>query len=218
MDAIVTLADAAHPQSRLTTTDPPPLLFARGRIELLNRPALAILGSRNAIRQGLETASALAQQLAQAGLTIVSGMALGIDAAAHRGALRAMEDGADASTIAVLGTGVDLVHPSAHKALALAAAIGERGLLVSEFALGTPGIAHNFPRRNRIIAGLARGALGVKAAPRSRSLITARLASEGGREVFAVPGSIHSPMARGCHRPIRDGAKLVEEAATSWTS
>jgi DNA processing protein len=173
MHAIVTLADAAYPQHLLTATDPPPLLFARGRLELLNRPALAIVGSRNATRHGLETASAFAQRLAQAVLTIVSGMALGIDAAA----------------------------------------IGERGVLVTEFALGTPGIAHNFPRRNRIIAGLARGALVVEAALRSGSLITARLASEGGREVFAVPGSIHSPMARGCHRLIKDGAKLVEEAA-----
>jgi DNA processing protein len=208
---IVTLADATYPQNLLTTLDPPPLLFASGRLDLLNRPAVAMVGSRNATRQGLETAGAFAQRLAQAGLTIVSGMALGIDAAAHRGALHAVDEGANASTIAVLGTGVDVVYPSAHKALA--AAIAARGLLVSEFALGTPGIAYNFPRRNRIISGLSRGVLVVEAALRSGSLITARLAAEGGREVFAVPGSIHSPMAKGCHRLIKDGAKLVEEAA-----
>ncbi len=209
--ALVTLADATYPQTLLATPDPPPLLYAIGRVELLNRPAIAIVGSRNATRQGTDTATAFAQRLAHAGLTVVSGLALGIDAAAHRGALLAADDGADASTIAVVGTGVDVVYPASNKALTLA--IRRRGVVLSEFALGTPGIAHNFPRRNRIIAGLARGVLVVEAALRSGSLITARLAAEAGREVFAVPGSIHSPMAKGCHRLIKDGAKLVEEAA-----
>jgi DNA processing protein len=209
--ALVTLADAEYPRALLATADPPPLLFAIGRLELLNRPALAIVGSRNATRQGLETAAAFAQRLAQAGLTIVSGLALGIDAAAHRGALRAAaEEGSAASTIAVLGTGVDVIYPAHNKELAHA--IRNRGLTISEFALGAPAATHHFPRRNRIISGLARGVLVVEAALRSGSLITARLAAESGREVFAVPGSIHSPMARGCHRLIKDGAKLVEEA------
>ncbi len=209
--ALVTLADAQYPQALLATADPPPLLFAIGRLELLNRPMLAIVGSRNATRQGMDTAAAFAQRLAHAGLTIASGLALGIDAAAHRGALAAANEGAADSTVAVVGTGVDVIYPASNKALTLA--IRERGVVISEFALGTPGIAHNFPRRNRIIAGLARGVLVVEAALRSGSLITARLAAEAGREVFAVPGSIHSPMAKGCHRLIKDGAKLVEEAA-----
>jgi DNA processing protein len=209
--AIVTLADADYPRALLATSDPPTLLYAIGRIDLLNRPALAIVGSRNATRQGAETATAFAQHLAHAGLTVVSGLALGIDAAAHRGALKAVDEGAEASTIAVVGTGVDVIYPATNKALTQA--IRARGVVVSEFALGTPGIAHNFPRRNRIIAGLARGVLVVEAALRSGSLITARLAAEAGRDVFAVPGSIHSPMAKGCHRLIKDGAKLAEDAA-----
>jgi DNA processing protein len=181
-----------------------------GRRELLQRPALAVVGSRSATQQGAANAEAFAQHLARAGLTIVSGLALGIDAAAHRGALKALDDGAEASTIAVLGTGVDVVYPASNRALF--EAIRSRGLLLSEFALGTPGIAHNFPRRNRVISGLARGVLVVEAALRSGSLITARLAAESGREVFALPGSIHSPTARGCHRLIKDGAKLVDSA------
>jgi len=208
--ALVTLADADYPPLLLATADPPPLLFAAGRRELLGRPALAIVGSRSATQQGAGNAEAFAQHLARAGLTIVSGLALGIDAAAHRGALKALDGGAEASTIAVLGTGVDVVYPASNRALF--DAVRSRGLLLSEFALGTPGIAHNFPRRNRVIAGLARGVLVVEAALRSGSLITARLAAEAGREVFAIPGSIHSPTARGCHRLIRDGAKLVESA------
>jgi len=208
--ALVTLADEDYPPLLLATADPPPLLFAAGRRELLGRSALAIVGSRSATQQGAANAEAFAQHLARAGLTIVSGLALGIDAAAHRGALRAIDDGAESSTIAVLGTGVDVVYPASNRALF--DAVRDRGLLLSEFALGTPGIAHNFPRRNRVIAGLARGVLVVEAALRSGSLITARLAAEAGREVFAIPGSIHSPTARGCHRLIRDGAKLVESA------
>ena len=208
--ALLTLADEDYPPLLLSTADPPPVLFAAGRRELLRRPALAVVGSRSATQQGAANAESFAQHLARAGLTIVSGLALGIDAAAHRGALKALDDGADASTIAVLGTGVDVAYPASNRALH--ESIRRRGLLLSEFALGTPGIAHNFPRRNRIIAGLARGVLVVEAALRSGSLITARLAAEAGREVFALPGSIHSPTARGCHRLIKEGAKLVESA------
>ena len=208
--SLLTLADDDYPRLLLDTADPPPVLFAIGRRELLQRPALAIVGSRSATQQGAANAEAFAAHLARAGLTIVSGLALGIDAAAHRGALKALDDGADASTIAVLGTGVDVVYPASNRMLA--DAIRARGLLLSEFALGTPGIAHNFPRRNRVISGLARGVLVVEAALRSGSLITARLAAETGREVFALPGSIHSPTAKGCHRLIKDGAKLVESA------
>ncbi len=207
---LVTLADADYPAMLLTTPDPPPVLFAIGRRELLGRPALAIVGSRSATHQGAANAEAFARHLALAGLTIVSGLALGIDAAAHRGALKALDDGADCSTIAVVGTGVDVTYPASNRALTVT--VRTRGLVLSEFPLGTPGIAHNFPRRNRIISGLSRGVLVVEAALRSGSLITARLAAESGREVFAVPGSIHSPTAKGCHRLIKDGAKLVESA------
>ncbi len=205
--ALLTLADADYPQALLATADPPPLLFAIGRRELLNRPVCAIVGSRNATRQGEANAEAFAHALARAGLTIASGLALGIDAAAHRGALKA---DTDASTIAVVGTGVDVIYPAANKALTLE--IRRRGVVLSELALGTPGIAHNFPRRNRLIAGLARGVLVVEATLRSGSLITARLAADAGREVFAVPGSIHSPLSKGCHKLIREGAKLAESA------
>ena len=205
--ALLTLADTSYPASLLETTDPPPVLFAIGRLDLLDRPSIAIVGSRNATRQGEATASAFAAALAASGITIVSGLALGIDAAAHRGALDAP---GDASTIAVVGTGVDVVYPASHRELN--ERIRSVGLLLSEFPLGMPAIAHNFPRRNRLIAGLARGVLVVEAALRSGSLITARLAAEAGREVFAIPGSIHSPLAKGCHRLIRDGAKLVESA------
>jgi len=205
--ALLTLADAQYPQQLLAIDDPPPLLYAVGRVELLNRPAFAIVGSRNATKQGEANAAGFAAALARSGLTIVSGLALGIDAAAHRGALDA---GVDASTIAVVGTGVDIVYPASNRALTQR--IREHGLVVSEFPLGMPGITANFPRRNRIIAGLARGVLVVEAATRSGSLITARLAAEAGRDVFAIPGSIHSPLSRGCHRLIRDGAKLVESA------
>ncbi len=205
--ALLTLADAAYPQALLTTVDPPPVLFAIGRVELLNRTSIAIVGSRNATRQGSDNAHLFARALAQAGVSVVSGLALGIDAAAHRGALAA---DSDASTIAVVGTGVDVIYPASHRTLT--ADIRKRGVVISEFTLRTPAIAHNFPRRNRIIAGLTRGTLVVEAALRSGSLITARLAADCGREVFAVPGSIHSPLSKGCHRLIRDGAKLVESA------
>ena len=205
--ALLTLADSAYPQALLATADPPLVLFAIGRVELLNRPSLAIVGSRNATRQGSENAQLFARALAQAGITVASGLALGIDAAAHRGALAA---DSDASTIAVVGTGVDVTYPASNRTLTND--IRKRGVVISEFTLRTPAIAHNFPRRNRIIAGITRGTLVVEAALRSGSLITARLAADNGREVFAVPGSIHSPLSKGCHRLIRDGAKLVESA------
>ncbi|WP_126447133.1 DNA-processing protein DprA [Sulfuricystis multivorans] len=202
---ILTLADAAYPQALLTAADPPLLLYAKGRIELLNRPALAIVGSRNATQQGEANASAFARTLAAAGLTIVSGLAAGIDAAAHRGALQE-----PASTVAVVGTGCDRIYPARNEALAREIAF--KGCIISEFPLGTPPIAANFPRRNRLIAGLSRGCLVVEAAKESGSLITARLAAEAGREVFAIPGSIHSPQSKGCHALIKQGAKLVESA------
>ena len=204
-NALVTLADAAYPHLLLETADPPPLLYCRGRVELLNRPALAVVGSRNATAQGAANAEQFARNFSAAGLTIVSGLAQGIDAAAHRGGLAA-----EGSTIAVLGTGVDNVYPRANASLAEDIAI--RGLLISEFALGTQAFAHNFPRRNRLISGLAQGCLVIEAALASGSLITARSAAEQGREVFAVPGSIHSPLSKGCHALIKSGAKLVESA------
>ena len=202
---LVALDDADYPRPLLEIGDPPPLIYCLGHRELLARPALAIVGSRNATPQGVADAEAFAAALSAAGLTIVSGLALGIDAAAHRGALTRA-----GSSIAVVGTGLDRVYPARNRELAhdLAA----RGLLVSEFAPGTPPLPSNFPRRNRIISGLARGLLVVEATLESGSLITARLAAEQGREVFALPGSIHSPFSKGCHRLIRDGAKLVETA------
>jgi len=203
--SIVTLADAGYPRLLLEIPDPPSLLYVRGDPSLLQHRALAVVGSRNATPQGQQTAESFARTLAGQGICIVSGLALGIDAAAHRGALAA-----GGETIAVIGTGADRLYPARNRELALA--IAERGAIVSEFPLGTPAIASNFPRRNRIISGLARGVLVVEAAPESGSLITARLAAEQGREVFAIPGSIHSPVARGCHKLIKQGAKLVETA------
>ncbi len=205
-NSIVTLAEADYPQLLLQTADPPPLLYVKGRRELLNRPALAVVGSRNATSLGLANAENFARALSDAGMTIVSGLALGIDAAAHRGGLAGM-----ASSLAVVGTGLDVVYPARNRALARQLAAG--GALVSEFALGTPALGANFPRRNRVISGLSRGCLVVEAALQSGSLITARLANEQGREVFALPGSIHSPLAKGCHALIKQGAKLVESAA-----
>ena len=202
---LVAWDDAGYPRALLEISDPPLALFALGRLELLSRPAIAIVGSRHGTPQGVEDARAFARTLAEAGLTVVSGLAQGIDAAAHRGALDT-----PASTIAVTGTGPDRVYPASHRDLAHA--IVQQGLLVTEFAPGTPPLKGNFPRRNRLIAGLARGVLVVEAAPGSGSLITARLAVEQGRDVFAIPGSIHSPLSKGPHRLIRDGAKLVETA------
>jgi len=202
---VITLADETYPRALLEIADPPALLYAHGRAQLLRQEALAIVGSRNASAQGETNAQEFARALSAAGLAVVSGLALGIDAAAHRGGL-----GAPGSTIAVLGTGIDIVYPTRNAELA--AEIARRGLLLSEFPLGTPAIAHNFPRRNRLISGLSRGCLVVEAALASGSLITARCAADQGREVFAIPGSIHSPLAKGCHALIKSGAKLVESA------
>lgn len=202
---IVTLADPDYPPALLEIPDPPSVLYVRGRLELLRRPALAIVGSRNPTPQGVQNAERFAAAFADAGLCIASGLALGIDAAAHRGALAANGD-----TVAFIGTGIDRIYPARNRELALE--IGDRGAIVSEFPLGTPVMAANFPRRNRLISGFARGVLVVEAAVESGSLITARLAAEQGREVFAIPGSIHSPQARGCHKLIKQGAKLVETA------
>ena len=202
---IVTLADAHYPRALLQIPDPPPLLYVKGRVDLIDRPALAIVGSRNATPQGVATAESFAKALSDSGLTIVSGLALGIDAAAHRGGLAG-----GARSVAVVGTGLDVVYPARNRTLAHA--LAAQGALVSEFPLSTPAIGANFPRRNRLISGLARGCLVVEAAPQSGSLITARFANEQGREVFAVPGSIHSPLSRGCHLLIKQGAKLVESA------
>ena len=204
-NTIVTLADAAYPRLLLEISDPPAVLYCRGRTDLLNRPALALVGSRNATAQGNSNAEQFARNFSAAGLTIVSGLAQGIDAAAHRGGLAG-----EGSTIAVLGTGVDIAYPQANASLG--AEIAAMGLLVSEFPLGTRALAHNFPRRNRVISGLAQGCLVIEAALASGSLITARAAAEQGREVFAVPGSIHSPLSKGCHALIKSGAKLAESA------
>lgn len=203
---VITLADPLYPRLLLEIPDPPPLLYARGTADLLGKPALAVVGSRNGTTQGLRNAAAFAKTFSDGGLTIVSGLALGIDAAAHRGGLAGRS-----STIAVLGTGIDVIYPKSNAALF--AEIGERGLLLSEYPVGTPSIAHNFPRRNRLISGLARGCLVVEAALGSGSLITARMAMEQGRDVFAIPGSIHSPLSKGCHSLIKQGAKLVDDAA-----
>ena len=202
---LLTLADDDYPCQLLEIADPPPLLYLKGRRELLRQPGFAVVGSRNATPSGLQNAEAFARSLSEAGFTIISGMALGIDAAAHRGGLAAK-----GASIAVVGTGLDLVYPARNKALAHQ--LAENGLIISEFALGTPALAQNFPRRNRIISGLARGVLVVEAALASGSLITARQAGEQGREVFAIPGSIHSPFSKGCHQLIKQGAKLVEDA------
>src|ERR1044071_1042874 len=203
--ALITLADEAYPRSLLEIADPPALLYAAGRVELASRPALAVVGSRNASAQGERNAESFARALSDAGLTIVSGLALGIDAAAHRGGLAGAS-----STIAVLGTGIDI--PYQLRNAAPAAEVATRGLVLWEFPPGTPPAAHHFPRRNRLISGLAQGCLVVEAALASGSLITARAAAAQGREVFAIPGSIHSPLSKGCHALIKSGAKLVESA------
>ncbi|CAL1238939.1 DNA-processing protein DprA [Candidatus Methylocalor cossyra] len=196
--------DPRYPPLLREIADPPPLLFVEGEPESLAKRHIAMVGSRNPSPAGLQTARDLAKALARAGFGIVSGLALGIDAASHRGALEA-----GGITVAVAGTGLDQVYPRQHGALAEAMVAGG-GALVSEFPPGTPAQAGNFPRRNRIISGLSLGTLVVEAAARSGSLITARLAAEQGREVFAVPGSIYSPLARGCNQLIKEGAKLVQ--------
>ena len=202
---VVAWDDAQYPRALLDIGHAPPVLFFIGRREILNQPAFAIVGSRHATPQGKANAREFAQALASAGLTIVSGLALGIDAAAHEGALTT-----EASTLAIIGTGPDRVYPARNRDLARR--IADAGGIVSEFLPGTPPRKENFPRRNRLISGLARGVLVVEATLSSGSLITARWAGEQGREVFAIPGSIHSPFAKGCHKLIREGAKLVETA------
>lgn len=205
---VVPIGDPRYPALLLQTADPPLLLYLQGRVELLaTDAALAVVGSRNPTPQGAANGRAFGRALAEAGWVVVSGMALGIDTAAHEGAL----DATGGATIAVVGTGLDRVYPKAN--LALARRIAAAGAIVSEFPLGTPPLAEHFPMRNRIIAGLAQGTLVVEAALKSGSLSTARLSLEADREVFAVPGSIHSPQSRGCHALIRQGAKLVETAA-----
>jgi DNA processing protein len=203
---ILSLHDPRYPLLLKEIPDPPPLLFARGAIDALSHPQLAVVGSRNPSAGGRQLAYDFAQQLADAGLTITSGLALGIDAASHQGAL---DGGGD--TLAVAGTGLDRIYPARHRELGLR--ILEQGAIISEFPPGTPPLASNFPRRNRIISGLSLGTLVVEAAVKSGSLITARLAAEQGREVFAIPGSIHNPLSRGCHTLISQGAKLTESTA-----
>lgn len=204
-NCVITLHDPGYPSRLRAIHDPPPLLFVRGKPELLNMPQLAMVGSRNPNRSGENTAFSFAQYLSRVGLVITSGMAYGIDAHSHRGALAG-----SGLTIAVTGTGLDKIYPAQHKELANK--IAETGALVSEFPPGTPPASQNFPRRNRIISGLSLGTLVVEATLRSGSLITARQAGEQGREVFAIPGSIHNPMAKGCHALLKEGAKLVESA------
>ena len=217
--AIVTLGDSAYPPALLATEDPPLLLYLLGAAQWVHGAGqpfapprcLAMVGSRNPTAQGADNARQFARSMRASGLTIVSGLALGVDAAAHEGAvLDASATASQPSTIAVVGTGLDRVYPRAHRDLAHR--IAASGVLISEYHLGTPPLPANFPKRNRIISGLSLGTLVVEAALQSGSLITARLASEQGREVFAIPGSIHAPQSRGCHALIRQGAKLVESA------
>jgi len=215
---ILVLGDADYPASFLTIDDPPLMLYLLGAGKLASSGlteamgnSIAVVGSRNPTPQGSANARLFSKALGEAGLAIVSGLALGIDGAAHEGALESLATGSDRlTTVAVVGTGLDRVYPKRH--LELAHRIARHGLLLSEYPLGTPPLTPNFPKRNRLIAGLAQGTLVVEAALRSGSLITARLTAEQGKEVFAIPGSIHSPQARGCHALIKQGAKLVESA------
>ena len=200
---LITLADSDYPHALLEIPDPPPIIYAKGQPHWLNTRSIAVVGSRNASPQGEKNAEDFARALSNHGFCIVSGMALGIDGAAHRGALKA-----NGATVAVVGTGLDIVYPARHRELAHQ--IAEHGIIISEFPLGTPSRAQNFPQRNRIISGLGLGCLVVEANVQSGSLITARLAAEQGREVFAIPGSIHSPLSKGCHQLIKQGAKLVD--------
>ena len=208
---VLTLGDPGYPASLLEMADPPLMLYVLGAAAFgLNQlgQSIAVVGSRNPTPQGAANARAFARALGEAGLPVVSGLALGVDGAAHQGALEAAGDAPRLATVAVVGTGLDRVYPARHRELAQR--VMRQGLIVSEFPLGTPPLTQNFPKRNRLIAGLARGTLVVEAALQSGSLITARLTSEQGKEVFAIPGSIHSPQSRGCHALIRQGAKLVE--------
>jgi DNA processing protein len=206
---VITLADARYPAAVLQLADPPLVLYAVGAVPTPWPDAIAIVGSRNPTAQGLANAREFGASFARAGLTVVSGLALGIDGAAHEGALGAAPAGMPA-TVAVIGTGADRVYPKQHRELAHR--IAAHGVILSEYPVGTPPLAQNFPKRNRLIAALAHGTVVVEAALQSGSLITARLAAEQGKEVFAIPGSIHSPQARGCHALLREGAKLVETA------
>lgn len=218
--ALWTLGDAHYPPALLELADPPLMLYAQGQVEGTLGNAIAVVGSRNPTPQGTQTAEHFSAALCAAGLTVVSGLALGVDGAAHRGALRdaphmpspqaITPKAAPWCTVAVVGTGLDRVYPRQHHALA--AEIAQHGVLISEYPLGTPPLAANFPKRNRLIAALGLGTLVVEAALQSGSLITARLALDVGREVLAIPGSIHSPQSHGCHALIRQGAKLVETA------
>lgn len=205
---LITLADAAYPASLLDSADPPIMLYVRGDPGLLHQPAVAIVGARSATEGGRDNARAFARHLAARGWTVISGLARGIDAAAHEGSLQARGPG---GTVAVLACGVDIVYPKQHAGLMQD--IAAVGAVVSEYAPGTPAQPFRFPERNRLVAALSRGVLVVEAAVQSGSLVTARLALECGREVFAIPGSIHAPLSRGCHALIRQGAKLVEQGA-----
>lgn len=203
LHSYLSIGSADYPDLLASIDDAPILLSARGNVALLSDPQLAIVGSRHASKQGVNIAKDFAKHLSNQGLTITSGLALGIDAAAHQGGLQGL-----GKTVAVIGTGLDRIYPAANQTLARQ--IAEEGLMISEFPLGTPPLAFNFPRRNRIISGLSVGTLVVEAALKSGSLITAKTAIEQGREVFAVPGSINNPLAKGCHQLIKQGAKLVE--------
>jgi DNA processing protein len=210
---ILVLGDPDYPPLLLEMADPPLLLYAMGQVDRLRgaQPRIAMVGSRNPTPQGAGNARAFAKTFAEGGWTVVSGLALGVDGAAHEGALQAtLHSDLGLATIAVVGTGLDRVYPRQHRELAHR--IAQHGVILSECSLGTPPLAHHFPKRNRIIAGLSHGVLVVEAALQSGSLITARLAAEQGKEVFAIPGSIHAPQSRGCHALIRQGAKLVESA------
>lgn len=204
---VLCLDDIRYPQRLKESHRPPLVLYARGNLNLLNDPQLAMVGSRNASKQGADTAFQFAKHLSTAGITITSGLALGIDGASHEGALEGC-----ASTVAVMATGIDRVYPAKNQGLA-GRILDEGGVLITEFPLGSRSSAHHFPQRNRIIAGLSLGTLVVESALKSGSLITARLTQEMNREVFAIPGSIHNPMAKGCHQLIKQGAKLVETAS-----
>ena len=210
---ILVLGDPDYPPLLLEMADPPLLLYAMGQVDRLRgaQPRIAMVGSRNPTPQGAGNARAFAKTFAEGGWTVVSGLALGVDGAAHEGALQAtLHSDLGLATIAVVGTGLDRVYPRQHRELAHR--IAQHGVILSECSLGTPPLAHHFPKRNRILAGLSHGVLVVEAALQSGSLITARLAAEQGKEVFAIPGSIHAPQSRGCHALIRQGAKLVESA------
>lgn len=209
---LLVLGDADYPPGLLATADPPVFLYLEGDVARLHRPSVAVVGSRRPTPQGRDNARHLAEGLAAQGWTVVSGLAAGIDAAAHEGALRAGQPPQAGGTVAVVGTGLDQVYPRAHTRLARQI-VDEGGLLVSEYPLGAPPLAAHFPQRNRLIAGLSRGTLVVEAALQSGSLITARLAAEAGREVLVVPGSILSEQAAGCHALIRQGATLVTSVA-----